>query len=145
MNKLFVCIILAVQILSTMQTAQAEDQGRWVAHRPFESAYLTYYEYNDQCVVNMRQNAEKVVFIAYDTNWRGKTLIQTSAVERASDGGMTRHQFYEISPQSGDALVDAEEIDTYKYDIFDTKCRVHSENLPDQLKTAFYKYYDLSR
>lgn len=145
MKKMHFYILLLSLFLSWTSLSQAEQEGSWTEHNAFESSYLAYYTYDDECLVSVNGHEGKAYFIAYDKAWRGRTLIQSFLVQEKEGGGMGRTEFYSVSPSGSDPVSDAQEIETYKYDIFDTKCRGKTQGLPDPVKDAFYKYYDLSR
>lgn len=146
MKNLFMYIVAVCMFFVSVNIANAGNEAGWIPKKFADSDYLTYYTYHDECIVAPHGGTGSgIVFVGMDKNWRGKTLTQVSIVETRDDGGLGRTEFYSVSPRDNDPFVDAQEIEIYKYDIFDTKCRVHTENLPDQVKDAFYKYYDISR
>lgn len=145
MKKLLSCILVLFAFgIYTHIVLAAEVKG-WLLQKSQGSNFLAYYVYNDECIVSPHNHGGEVALVAYDKNWRGRTLVQTSIIVTEEDGGTRKTESYSVSPASGDSFADAQEIEDHKYDIFETRCRTKDRDLPEDLKNVFYRYYDITR
>jgi len=145
MNKIIGFFLLALMFDGCYQSASAEERVAWVARKSLESESLSYYVYMDECIVADRGLGGGIMLVAFDRKWRGRTLVQTTILQRQDDGGIKKIYFYSVLPPGSDSISDENEIQTYKYDIFDVQCRSKVAGTPQIVMDFFHNYYDISR
>lgn len=136
--------ILTVLILLPA-LSRADETTEWTATAT-ESGGIQYSA--EGCTVTVWKRERGITFDAVDSAWREGPLVQTTILERQSDGGITIHRSASTSKEvNGLYWITSTQVSPY--DVFYVNCRKKARHLPREVRTLieekFGDFYALGR